>query len=420
LENLPARALWGELMGAGPSMGKLNRLTALEVSRKKAPGLYADGGNLYLQVTTARTKSWIFRFMLNGRSRDMGLGSTAIVTLADARQQRDTARRLLLDGIDPIEHRNAARAQRRVAEAKTIDFKEAAEAFLATKRQGWRSIKHAEQWAASMTTYAYPILGLLPVATIDTDLVMRVLDPIWAAKPETASRIRGRIESILDYAKTRGYRDGENPARWRGHLQHMLVVKSKLRRVEHHPALPYTEIGAFVDSLRAREATAAKALEFLILTAARSAEVLQAEWSEIKLTDRMWIVPGFRMKASREHRVPLSEPAAAVLQRVRELDGRYVFPGPHTGRPLNSAALQAVLPRIGRGDITPHGFRSTFRDWAAEQTAYPNELLEIALAHTVPDKTEAAYRRGDMIEKRRRLMDDWATYGGMPSVTMGQ
>jgi integrase len=272
-----------------------------------------------------------------------------------------------------------------------------------------------------MATYVFPIIGALPVATIDTGLVMRVLEPIWAQKPETASRVRGRIESILDYAKTRGYRDGENPARWRGHLQHMLVLKSKLRRVEHHPALPYAEIGAFMLELRSRGAPAARALEYLILTAARTSEALKADWSEINLDQRMWIIPADRMKAGKEHRVPLSEPAMALLQRLHDhRDGSCVFPSPRDGRPLNSDALQALLQRMGRGDVTPHGFRSSFRDWGAEQTAYPNELLEFALAHGVTDKVEAAYRRGDMIEKRRRLMDDWAAYcGGIPA-TAGQ
>lgn len=392
-------------------------LTDLEVRRKAAPGTFIDAAGLYLQVSPTLTKSWVFRFTLDARAREMGLGPYPLVSLSEARRRRDDARLLLLDGIDPIEHRKSERARRRLEEAKQVTFQQAAVALITAKRPGWGNVKHAAQWDASLKSYVYPVLGSLPVGAIDTGLVMRVLEPIWTTKPETGSWVRGRIEAILNWAKTHGFRDGENPARWRGHLENLLAKKSKLQKVEHHAALPYGEVAAFMARLREREGTSARALEFLILTATRTSETLNAVWDEINIDQRMWVISCSRMKAGREHRIPLSEAAVSLLGRLPR-QGHLVFPGHVQDRPFSNTALPFLLRRLGRGDITIHGFRSSFRDWGAEQTAYPNELLEVALAHTVGDKVEAAYRRGDMIEKRRRLMEDWGRYcGSIPAVT---
>jgi integrase len=337
-------------------MSKHNRLTDIEVRRKCVPGMFPDGLGPYLQVTPTTTKSWIFKFALNGRNREMGLGPYPLVSLADARTRRDDARRLLLDGVDPIEHRKADRARRRLDQAKQITFKEAAAAFLAAKRHGWQNVKHSAQWSSTLDSYVYPVFGSQPVGAVDTGLVMRVLEPIWTTKPETASRVRGRIEAILNWAKTHGYRDGENPARWRGHLENLLVAKSKVRKVEHHAALPYAELGAFMSQLRKRDGTSARALELLILTATRTSETLLAEWDEINLDQRMWFIPGSRMKAGKDHRVPLSDPALALLEQMQEhRQGKFIFPGQQRGKPLCNMALLVLLRRMGRGDLTPTG-----------------------------------------------------------------
>jgi integrase len=392
-------------------LGGQNRLKAVELPRKRERGLYPDGGGLYLQVTRTETRSWLFKFTLNGRAREMGLGPFPLVSLADARLKRDDARRLLLDGIDPIEVRKADRDRKKIDAAKSITFKGAAAAFLVAKRAGWQNVKHAAQWDATLATYVYPVFGSLPVGAVDVGLVMKVLEPIWTTKSETASRVRGRIEAILNWAKTRGYRDGENPARWRGHLENLLAAKGKVRKVEHHAALPYAEVGAFMSALRERGGVSARALEFLILTATRTSETLNADWHEIDLRERLWIIPASRMKASREHRIPLSDAAVALLERMQPLRlDNIVFPGMKGGRPLSNMALLVLLRRMGRGDLTAHGFRSTFRDWCAERTSFPGEVAEMALAHAVGDKVEAAYRRGDLFEKRRRLMADWADF----------
>jgi integrase len=294
-----------------------DRLTAISLRRKREPGLYPDGGGLHLRVTTTGTASWIFKYMLHGRARQMGFGSTLLVTLAAARQKRDDARRLLLDGFDPIDDRSVARHAKRLATAKAVTFREAAVACIAAREKEWRNRRHTAQWPSTLAAHVYPVIGPLPVQTIDTALVMKVLEPIWYAKPETANRVRGRIEVILDWAKARSYRDGENPAHWRGHLDKLLARKSKIRKVKHHPALPYAEAGAFMAALRARGDVAALALEFLILTAGRTGEVLGALWSEIDLAAKLWVVPADRMKnGEREHRVPLSDAAMAVLEQM--------------------------------------------------------------------------------------------------------
>jgi integrase len=389
------------------------RLSALKVEKTNKPGMYADGGGLYLRVTPAGAKNWVLRYMLDSRPRWMGLGPFALYGLQEARARALDARRKRHDGIDPIEARRAERAQQRLDAAKAITFEQCAETYIASHRAGWRNEKHKYQWSATLSSYAYPVIGVLAVQAVDTGLVLKVLEPIWAAKPETAGRLRQRMESILDFARVRGYRDGENPARWRGHLDKLLPARSKVRAVEHHAALPYTQLPGLLMGLREREAVSARALEFLILTAGRTAEVIGARWNEIDLLDKIWTVPAGRMKSARPHRVPLSSRAIAILQEVQEApesDNGFVFPGPRPGKPLSNVAFLRLLGRMGLHNLTVHGFRSSFRDWAAERTNYPNHVVEMALAHAVSDKVEAAYRRGDLFEKRRRLMAQWAAF----------
>jgi integrase len=374
---------------------------------------------LYLQVRQTNTegvlsKTWIYRYAApGGRERYMGLGSYPDIGLIAARARATEARRLREQLIDPIEHRDDQRAALRRAEAeekaKVVTFDECRDAYIASHRAGWRSVKHASQWTGTLETYVTPVFGKLPVQVIDTGLVCKVLEPIWTTKPETATRIRGRIEAILDWAKVREFRRGENPARWRGHLDQVLPAPSRVREVKHHAALPYSNIGAFMRSLRDREATAARALEFTILTAARTGEMLGARRREIDLISKMWTVPSERMKAGREHRVPLSNQAVALLKRMLENnDSEYVFPGDRRAT-LSNMAMDMLLRRMNP-DVTVHGFRSCFRTWAAERTMFPREVVEAALAHVVGDETERAYQRGDLFEKRRRLMTAWADY----------
>ena len=391
----------------------IGRLTALKVSRAIKPGMYADGGGLYLQVTGNGAKSWIYRYMLRGREREMGLGSLSAVCLADARTKAAECRSLRQEGIDPIDVRKKTRDQARLDAASTLTFKDAASSYIDAHRAGWRNPKHIWQWGATLTTYANPIIGDLSLHLIDTALVLKVLEPIWPTKPETASRLRGRIEAVLDWATVRGYRKGDNPARWRGHLSKLLPARSKVRKVKHHTALPYAELPDFMVTLRGQGGIAARALEFTILTAARTGEVIGATWDEICEAEKVWIVPGNRMKAGKEHRVPLSNPALAILKELKSNGNAgegFVFHGAKRGKPLSNTAMIAVLRRMGRGDLTVHGFRSSFRDWVAERTNFPGEVAEMALAHTVSDKVEAAYRRGDLFERRRRIMTEWATF----------
>ena len=377
-------------------MGALGRLTALKVDKTTRPGMYADGGGLYLRVTKDGTKNWVYRYMLNGRPRWMGLGPLAIYGLQEARAKALDARRRRHEGIDPIDARKAERMRARLDAAKAVTFKECADAYIDSHRAGWRNGKHAAQWEATLATYAEPVIGALPVQAIDMALVLKILQPIWTEKPETAGRLRGRIERVLDWAKVRGYREGENPARWRGYLEQLLPPLSRVRRVVHHAALPYAKLPDFLVQLREQEGIAALALEFTILTAARSGETMGARWSELNLLDKIWTVPAERMKAGKVHRVPLSARALALLQEMEALrppgnaEG-YVFPGGKAGKSLSNMAFLMLLRRMGRDDLTAHGFRSTFRDWAAERTNFPSEVAEMALAHTVSDKTEAAY-----------------------------
>jgi len=388
-----------------------NRLTARMVEQLKRPGFYGDGGGLVLRVADGGNKGWLFRYKTNGRVREMGLGPVRDVSLAEARERAREARTLRRMGVDPIDAKRERKAADRLEAAKMINFSQCAAAYIENHRSGWKNRKHAAQWEATLQTYAYPVFGNLPVTAIDTALVIKVLDPIWSKKPETASRLRGRIEAILDFAKVRGYRVGENPARWKGHLSEALPALSKVRKIKHHAALPYAYVGAFITNLRTHQGGAAAALEFAILTATRTGEVIGARWSEIDMTASVWSIPAERMKAGVEHRVPLSEQALAVLRRAeQEKVNDIVFSGQKLGRPLSNMAMLKVLERMDRDDITVHGFRSTFRDWAAERTAFPREVVEAALAHTVLNKTEAAYRRSDLFEKRRALMQQWAFF----------
>src|SRR5262245_48046225 len=406
------------------AMAKVSqRFSALDVKRLNEPGYHADGAGLYLRIMPVderdnheankpNPKGWIFRFRHGGRTRDMGLGAYPDISLADARELAGNARVLLKDGIDPIEHRKVKRAAKQVAAAKSLTFDECAREFIKDHEAGWRNAKHRAQWTNTLKTYASPIFGKLPVSAIDGGLVVRALKEIWYTKPETASRVRGRVESVLDWARAHGYSSGENPARWKGNLQAILPAKTKVRRVKHHAALPFTDIGEFMEALRSIEGVAARALKFAILTGARSGEVRGATFAEI--ASDVWTVPAERMKAGREHRVPLSSRALAIVAEMKEhaekvtrdIDRCYIFPGLRKGHPLSDMAMTQVLRRMGR-DVTVHGFRSTFRDWAAERTSYPNHVVEMALAHVIGDKVEAAYRRGHLFEKRVRLMAEW-------------
>jgi integrase len=391
-------------------------LTATGISKTRKVGYHADGGGLYLQVAPTGAKTWIFRFTRRnaegkGTRREMGLGGLNALTLAQARQKAATCRHQVLNSIDPISARNAGELANRLERARTITFAEAAKQYIASQKAGWKNAKHAEQWTNTIETYCGPVFGRLAVADVSTDLVLRVLEPIWPTKTETASRLRGRIESVLDWAKSKGYRTGDNPAAWKGHLDTVLAQPSKVKEVKHHPALPFAQMGDFLKALRQRPGIAAKAVEFGILTAARSGEVRGAQWAEFDLEAKTWTVPAERMKMKREHRVPLSDSAVAIVESMAKLkQGDLVFPAARAKAPMSDMTLTAVLRRMERTDITVHGFRSTFRDWAAECTDYPNHVVEMALAHAIGGAVEAAYRRGDLFEKRRDLMQAWADY----------
>lgn len=404
-------------------MAHINRLPAN--FKPKQSGWFNDGLGLMLQVTEGAggrlNESWVLRFTLDGRVRYMGLGSRADLPIAEAREKRREYRELIRRGIDPIEHRKAGKAQNLAASAVAMTFDECAAAYIRQHEASWRNPKHHAQWQSTLRTYASPIIGRLSVAEIDTPHIMKVLEPIWTSKPETASRVRGRIESILDWATVSKFRAGDNPARWAGHLAHALPAPSKIRTVEHHAALDYREMPTFIVELRQREGVAALALEFAILTAARSGEVRGATWDEINLVDKVWTVPDHRMKGKREHRVPLCERAVAILEHVKSLAHdkdatEIVLPG-NGGKPLSDMSLTAVLRRMGRVGLTAHGFRSSFRDWCAEQTNFPSEVAEMALAHAVGDKVEAAYRRGDLFQKRTKLMEAWARFCDRPQAS---
>jgi integrase len=395
------------------------RLTAQKVKNLTSPGRYGDGDGLWLQVRDAKRRSWLFRYSSAGKARQMGLGALPDVSLAEARDRAAQARRVIRDGQDPIDQR---RGQRRVRAAQTHSptFRLACQKYIAAHEAGWRSPVHRAQWRNTLEANALPLIGDLPVNAIDTAAVTRVLEPIWHRKPETAARLRARIEAVLDYATAMRWRSEENPARWRGHLSNVFESRRRLARalhdtaiVKHHDALPWREIGNFLDTLRQQNGVAARALELTILTAARTGETLGATWSEIDIGSAIWVIPAHRTKAGRQHRIPLSDAAMAVLGIVALLGDdpdSPVFPGGVAGRPLAGTAMRKVLIRMKRNDMTVHGFRSTFRDWCAEATNYPREVAEQALAHAVSDRVEAAYRRGDLLQKRRTLMEAWADF----------
>lgn len=405
-------------------------LTALQIKHAKE-GMHSDGGGLYLQVSKAGTKSWIFRYQIDGRRREMGLGGLADKSAIKARAEIPALRAQLAVKCDPLELKRIARADSQ-AEAEKADlhlttFRTAASEYILKNRSGWSNDHHAWQWQNSLELYAFPTFGDLPAQLVSTEDVLAALTPIWETKTETATRVRQRIESILDYAKVKGYRTDDNPARWRGHLEHILPKPSSVRAVKHQPAVPFKRMGEFMQDLRPREGSGASALEFAILTASRSGEVRGARWGEIDLVERVWTVPAERMKGRKDHLVPLSGRAVQILQGIPRVAGQdLIFAGQKLDAPLSDRTLLAVVIRINKDrraanepewvdaktnvTVVPHGFRSSFRDWAAEVTDYPNEMGELALAHAVGDKVEAAYRRGSMFEKRRRMMEDWAAW----------
>ncbi len=382
---------------------QMNKLTARKVTTVTTSGRHSDGGGLYLNVTDTGAKSWLFMYKVAGRRREMGLGPARDVPLGRARELASVARQHLAAGRDPLAMRSKPAA---------MTFQQAADALIESMSPSWRNEKHRAQWRMTLSVYCQSLVAL-GVPEISTDHVLRVLTPLWQTKPETASRLRGRIERVLDFAKARGMRSGENPARWRGHLDALLPKRPKLTR-GHHKAMPFRELPDFIGKLGTMDGIAPKALEFAILTAARSGEALGARWEEINLREKIWTVPANRMKTGREHRVPLSPRAVEIIKSMSLIRGsEFVFPGTKLDRPLSSMALEMVLRRA-RIDVTTHGFRSSFRDWAGERTDFPREIAEAALAHLVGDQVERAYRRADALEKRRKLMDAWAGYCGLP------
>lgn len=390
-------------------MGAIQRLTDRQVQAINKAGRHADGGGLYLSVTKAGNKKWVFLYTLNGKRREMGLGSADArqVTLKDAREAARLARDLVREDIDPIE----ARASHRAHQITKITFAQAAASYIEAHSPSWRNAKHRAQWEMTMRVYAEPLSNVL-VEDIETHQVLAALKPIWTEKAETASRVRNRIELILDAAKAQGHRSGENPARWRGHLDKLLPKRQKLTR-GHHAAMPFDDLPAFISTLREKETMSAMALELLILTAARSGEILGARWNEIDLEQKIWTVPAGRMKAGREHRVPLSERSLEVLRvayALRDADEGFVFTGSKNGKPLSDMSMAMLMRRMEKTEFTVHGFRSAFRDWVSECTNFQTDLAEAALAHVLTNKVEAAYRRGDALERRRELMEAWSQH----------
>ncbi|MCG5525400.1 integrase arm-type DNA-binding domain-containing protein [Ectothiorhodospira haloalkaliphila] len=394
-------------------MGKLTSKKIQQLAKEAQKGMTGDGQGLYLQITASGSASWIYRFKLRGKQRYMGLGSFPEVSLAEARERASDHRKCVKAGIDPMDVSSE--------EPDTTDtipsFTSCAARYIMSHRRSWRNIKHARQWVSTLKAYARPVIGEKSVQEVTTKDILKILSPIWTTKTETAKRVQGRIENILDYAAAHNYRDPVNPARWRGHLDKLLAKPSKVRKVAHHPAMPYGEVAGFMSELRENASISSKALQFLILTATRTSEVLHSTWAEIDLDSKTWTIPAERTKAGREHRVPLSRQALTLLHRLpRVKDSPYVFPGARYGRPLSNMAMLQLMRGLGygpggeRGGYVPHGFRSSFRDWTGEVTSYPRDVAEMALAHAIQNKVEAAYRRGDLFEKRREMMQVWADY----------
>lgn len=392
-------------------MGQLHRLTAMRVAKEVEPGYYADGGGLYLQIARSGARSWIFMYTLFGRRREMGLGPLSQVSLAAARKEATECRDLLKQKLDPIEARKGVIRQHLVDAAPMVTFRETAEQFIADREPTWNNKKHAQQWKNTLTTYAYPVIGDVPVGDVTTEMIVRIVQPIWLKKAETARRIRGRIKAILDAAAVLGHCSGENPARYVDHLDRVLPRTKKRQQVQHHPALSWEDMPAFIRDLKQRPRRAARMLHLLILTATRTNEVMFAQVDEFDIDAKVWTIPAERMKMKIEHRVPLSNDAVKIVRaaKAKAKDG-WLFPGFKEGKPLSNMAMLKLLELMKRDDITVHGFRSTFRDWIADCTDFPDSLAEQALAHTIKSQTVRAYRRRDMLERRRQMMEAWARY----------
>ena len=401
-----------------------NLKSARSVQTINEVGYHRCDPGLYLQVAKGLTKSWLFRFKspVTHKQREMGLGSLVLVSLAQARDLAIECRRQLLIGKDPLKERRKTISLILSQQARMITFKDAAEKCIASKRPEWKNVKHGQQWTNTLATYAYPVFGELLISELDTDLILKAIEPIWIQKAETASRVRQRIETVWDWSKARKYVEGDNPARMRGHLDKILAKTAKVKRVKHHGAVPYKQINAFIKKLLIFKGNSTLALEFMILTAGRTGEVRGAKWQEIDLSTKVWTIPAQRMKAAKEHRVPLSNRALAILLLIksnREPD-EFIFQGSKIGSGLSDGAMLSLMKKINFGPYTPHGFRSSFRDWAADKAyTFQNETIELALAHSIKNKTEAAYRRGDQLERRRLLMDDWAKYIEINNLTRG-
>ena len=385
---------------------------ALNVKRCEAlkePGRYLDADGLYLQISKNGGKSWIFRYERNGKERMMGLGRFPVFGLAEARVRANKARQLLADGVDPMADRDRVKAEKAAAAARHLTFKKAAESYFELHQAKWKNAKHRDQFLNTLRDYAFPVIGEVAVADISTGDIMRVLEPHWATKNETMNRVRSRIEQVLSWATVRGHRSGDNPARWVGHLKQALPARKLVTKVEHHAAMPVDEVPGFMQALKTKEGLAARALELTVLTATRTGEVLGATWDEIDLDHAVWVIPASRMKAGKEHRVALPARAVALLRQLPR-EAEFVFPGAKRGQPLSNMAMTAVMKRMERGEFTVHGFRSSFRMWASEQTNHPHEVIEQALAHQVKNKVERAYQRSDLLERRVALMRDWQAF----------
>jgi integrase len=395
----------------------IHRLTPRKAATAP-PGKYEDGGGLRLVVSNTGARKWVLRFTIAGKRREMGLGSLPDVGLAEARNKASEARKFAKDGMDPIE-------ARQTEPAKTPTFTACAARYIRAHRHGWKNAKHARQWVRTLKTYARPAIGAKKVDAITTEDILSILSPVWTTKTETAKRVQGRIELVLDYAAAHNYRESLNPARWRGHLDKLLPKPSKVTKVKHLPAMPYSNVPVFMNELAAKETVSSLALQFLILTATRTSEVLHSKWDEFDLDQGIWTIPAERMKAGREHRVPLTPATLAILDALPRIQGnQHTFPGARQGRPLSSMTLLKVMRDMGygvggdRGDYVPHGFRSSFRDWSGEVSSFPRDVAEMALAHTIENKVEAAYRRGDLFAKRRKMMQEWSEYANKQQVAV--